>query len=147
LPLQEVYGPGAAPLVSSYAIDDGGRLLFFDPLAVPSETEAGREPVIVGAALANDRLLVGVEAFSGKEPNDVVLWGGEPPGGQRRRHARRLRQGFEIPIVWLPKGVTRERIAEGLHPLLALPVLCLRPRRSARPRARSPDVETRLAAG
>jgi len=36
--------------VSSYAIDDGERVLLFDPLAVPSELEelvAGREPVIV----------------------------------------------------------------------------------------------------
>ena len=36
--------------VSSYAIDDGERLLLFDPLAVPSELEdlaAGRETAIV----------------------------------------------------------------------------------------------------
>jgi glyoxylase-like metal-dependent hydrolase (beta-lactamase superfamily II) len=36
--------------VSSYAIDDGDRLLLFDPLAVPSEIEehaAGRETAIV----------------------------------------------------------------------------------------------------
>ena len=38
------------PEVSSYAIDDGERLLLFDPLAVPSEVEvlaAGRETAIV----------------------------------------------------------------------------------------------------
>jgi glyoxylase-like metal-dependent hydrolase (beta-lactamase superfamily II) len=44
--------PGAEwdQLVSSYAIDDGKRLLLFDPLAVPSEIEAraaGRETAIV----------------------------------------------------------------------------------------------------
>ena len=36
--------------VSSYAIDDGKRLLLFDPLAVPSEIEelaANRRPVVV----------------------------------------------------------------------------------------------------
>jgi hypothetical protein len=36
--------------VSSYAIDDGTRLLFFDPLAVPDELlslAAEREPVVV----------------------------------------------------------------------------------------------------
>ncbi len=36
--------------VSSYAIDDGARLLLFDPLAVPSEIlelAADREPVVV----------------------------------------------------------------------------------------------------
>src|SRR3954447_24051008 len=44
------------PEVSSYAIDDGERLLLFDPLAVPSELEqrvADRTPVIV---LAGDTL-------------------------------------------------------------------------------------------
>ena len=44
--------PGAdwGETVSSYAIDDGDRLLLFDPLAVPSEIEelaAGRETAIV----------------------------------------------------------------------------------------------------
>ncbi len=40
----------ALGVVSSYAVDDGDRLLLFDPLAVPSEIEelaAGREPVVV----------------------------------------------------------------------------------------------------
>jgi glyoxylase-like metal-dependent hydrolase (beta-lactamase superfamily II) len=38
------------PLVSSYAIDDGARLLLFDPLGPPAELEelaAAREPAIV----------------------------------------------------------------------------------------------------
>ncbi len=30
--------------------------------------------------------------------------------------------GLEIPVDWLPEGVTREQVAEGLRPLLALPV-------------------------
>src|SRR5436309_14907805 len=40
----------AGGLVSSYAIDNGERLLLFDPLAVPHEIEelaAGGEPVVV----------------------------------------------------------------------------------------------------
>ena len=44
--------------VSSYAIDDGERVLLFDPLAVPSELEelvAGREPVIVLTAPWHER--------------------------------------------------------------------------------------------
>jgi hypothetical protein len=45
-------------LVSSYAFDDGRRLLLFDPLAPPSE------PHLYGAG---DRLPVGVEAFPGRE--------------------------------------------------------------------------------
>ena len=101
------------PVVSSYAIDDGERLLLLDPLAPPGladELAAGRETAIVltcpwharaarglaerlGAPLympppdegdpspveghvfrAGDRLPVGVEAFPGMEPNDLVLW-------------------------------------------------------------------------
>ena len=100
-------------MVSSYAIDDGDRLLLFDPLAPSGEIDelaAGRETAIVltcpwhvrdarglaerlGAPLyvpppdegdpnpvvghvfrVGDRLPVGVEAFPGMEPNDLVLW-------------------------------------------------------------------------
>jgi hypothetical protein len=101
------------PLVSSYAIGDGARLVLFDPLAPPAEIDKlaeERETAIVltcpwhrreaealasryGATLyvpppdegdpspvdgtvfrAGDRLPVGVEAFAGMEPNDLVLW-------------------------------------------------------------------------
>jgi len=44
--------------VSSYAIDDGERLIFFDPLGVPSEIEAlaaDREPLIVLTAPWHER--------------------------------------------------------------------------------------------
>ena len=44
--------------VSSYAIDDGERLLLFDPLAVPSELwdlSAGRETAIVLTAPWHER--------------------------------------------------------------------------------------------
>jgi hypothetical protein len=44
--------------VSSYAIDDGERLLLFDPLGVPSEIEAlaaGREAAIVLTAPGHER--------------------------------------------------------------------------------------------
>jgi hypothetical protein len=79
-------------LVSSYAIDDGKRLLLFDPLAVPSEIEAraGAEQAAGGSPdlaclregerheahqfSAGDRLPVGAEVFAGREHNDVVLW-------------------------------------------------------------------------
>jgi glyoxylase-like metal-dependent hydrolase (beta-lactamase superfamily II) len=167
-PWREVYGAGA-PRVSSYAIDDGDRLLLFDPLAVPSEIDelaAGREPVIVltcpwherdtrslverlsapvfvpppdegipdvawllagdtGEAhlfSAGDRLPVGVEAFPGKEPNDVVLWIENRRAVIAGDTLVDFGQGLEIPLVWLPQGVTRKQIAEGLRPLLALPV-------------------------
>jgi hypothetical protein len=55
----EESGPaGWDPEVSSYAIDDGERLLLFDPLAVPSEIEertSGREAAIVLTAPWHER--------------------------------------------------------------------------------------------
>ncbi len=156
-------------LVSSYAIDDGDRLLLVDPLAVPREIEdlaVGRETVVVltspwherdtrslverldvpvftpppdegspdvawlvSAArsdahfyTAGDRLPVGVEAFSGRLPNDLVLW------IERRRAVIAgdtlvdFGHGLEIPVEWLPADVTREQVAEGLKVLHDLPV-------------------------
>ncbi len=134
-------------VVSSYAIDDGERLLLFDPLAPPSEIDelaAGRETAIVltcpwhardarslaerlGAPLyvpppdegdpnpvegevfrAGDRLPVGVEAFPGMEPNDLVLW-----------------------VDWANKGVPPEQILGALRPLLELPVELVLPTHGA----------------
>jgi glyoxylase-like metal-dependent hydrolase (beta-lactamase superfamily II) len=157
-----------SPQVSSYAIDDGERLLLFDPLAVPSEIEelaGSRQPVVVltcpwherdtqrlaerlsapvfvpppdagtpdvawlltGDAVeghlisAGDRLPVGVEVFPGKEPNDVVLWIENGRAVIAGDTLVDFGQGLEIPLVWL-EDVTREQIAEGLRPLLGLPV-------------------------
>ena len=48
--ISETPNEAASGVVSSYAIDEGERLLLFDPLAVPSEIEelaAGREAVVV----------------------------------------------------------------------------------------------------
>jgi glyoxylase-like metal-dependent hydrolase (beta-lactamase superfamily II) len=155
--------------VSSYAIDDGDRLLLFDPLAVPSEIEAlgaGREPVVVltspwherdtrrlverlglpvltpapdegspdvawllgggqgDARLysAGDRLSVGVEALPGRLPNDVVLWIESRCAVIAGDTLVDFGQGLEIPVEWLPEGVTREQVADGLRSLLELPV-------------------------
>jgi glyoxylase-like metal-dependent hydrolase (beta-lactamase superfamily II) len=158
------------PVVSSYAIDDGDRLLLFDPLAPPSDVDelaAGRETAIVltcpwhvrdarglaerlGAQLyvpppdegdpnpveghvfrAGDRLPVGVEAFPGMEPNDLVLW------VERRRALVAgdalidRGQGFEFPTDWANKGVPAEEILEALRPLLELPVELVLPTHGA----------------
>jgi glyoxylase-like metal-dependent hydrolase (beta-lactamase superfamily II) len=159
-----------AQAVSSYAIDDGDRLLLFDPLAPPSEIDelaARRERAIVltcpwhvrdarglaerlGVPLyvpppdegepnpveghvfrAGDRLPVGVEAFPGMEPNDLVL----------RVESRRALvagdtlidrgQGFEFPTDWANKGVPAEEILEALRPLLELPVELVLPTHGA----------------
>jgi len=171
--------------VSSYAIDDGERLLLFDPLGLPSELEQladEREVAIVltapwherdaenlverfGAPVftplpdtredllekfdfeapegwtssdlawlmsekagearpyaAGDRLEVGVQAFRGWCRNDLVLW----VEGQRAVIAgdtlADFGRGIEINTRWLRGGVTREQVAEGLRPLLELPV-------------------------
>ena len=172
--------------VSSYAIDDGERLLLFDPLGVPTELEeraASHETAIVltapwherdaeslvqrlGAPVytplpdtaeylmkrygitaeqagegspdvvwllregkgearpyaAGDRLDVGVEAFPGQKPNDMVLW----VEGHRAVVAGDtlvdFGDGLHINPRWLDPEVTREQVVEGLRPLLDLPV-------------------------
>jgi glyoxylase-like metal-dependent hydrolase (beta-lactamase superfamily II) len=181
------------PDVSSYAVDDGARLLLFDPLAVPGELldrAAAREPVVVltapwherdtkilverlGAPVyapppdtaedlmqkfgitreragdgspdlswlragagevywfgAGDRLPLGVEAFPGREANDLVLWldsrravvAGDtlPDFGDGLAVNRRLRG-----------GVTRDGVVAGLRPLLARPVELVLPAHGA----------------
>ena len=172
--------------VSSYAVDDGERLLLFDPLAVPIELvgrAADRETAIVLTApwherdarglverlgvpvytplpdtaedlmrtygitaeqagdgspdvrwlrdgeageahwySAGDRLPVGVQAFPGQKRNDLVLW----IEGRRSVVAGDtlvdFGEGLQINPRWLPAGVTREQVVDGLRPLLALPV-------------------------
>jgi hypothetical protein len=70
---------------------------------------------------AGDRLPIGIEAFPGREHNDLVLWiesvGAVIPGDTLVDFGR----GLEIN-EWLRGGVTREQVVEGLLPLLALPV-------------------------
>ena len=174
------------PEVSSYAIDDGERLLLFDPLAVPGNIEeiaADREGVIVltnpwherdsrdlverlglpvytplpdtaeyimekwgltaeqvgdgspdvvwllkegiGEArpyAAGDRLDAGVEAFPGQKPNDVVLWIESHRTVIAGDTLVDFGNGLEINPRWLSPDMTRERVVEGLRPLLDLPV-------------------------
>jgi glyoxylase-like metal-dependent hydrolase (beta-lactamase superfamily II) len=147
--------------VSSYAIDDGQRLLLFDPLALPAEIAelaAARETAIVltspwhrrdavslagqlGAPIyvpppdppdpnpvpghvftAGDRLGVGVEAFQGVEPYDLMLW---VPDRRALVTGDRLidpGNGLQLPTAWLPEDVTREQALEIFRPLLELPV-------------------------
>jgi glyoxylase-like metal-dependent hydrolase (beta-lactamase superfamily II) len=172
--------------VSSYAIDDGERLLLFDPLDVPSEIQeraAGRETAILltspwherdaqslverlgvpvytplpdtaedlmrmygitaeqagdgspdliwllrenkGEARpysAGDRLPVGVEAFPGQKPNDLVLWIESQRAVVAGDTLADFGEGPQINPRWLTADVTREQVIDGLRPLLALPV-------------------------
>ena len=70
---------------------------------------------------AGDRLPIGIEAFPGRESNDLVLWiesvGAVISGDTLVDFGR----GLEI-AEWLREAVTREQVADGLRPLLALPV-------------------------
>jgi glyoxylase-like metal-dependent hydrolase (beta-lactamase superfamily II) len=79
---------------------------------------------------AGDRLPV-VEAFPGKEANDLVLW-------IESRRALAVTdtlvdrgQGLELPDTWLPEGVTRKQMLEALRPLLDLPVELVLPTHGA----------------
>jgi glyoxylase-like metal-dependent hydrolase (beta-lactamase superfamily II) len=71
---------------------------------------------------AGDRLPVGVEAFPGREPNDVVLWVESRGAVIAGDTLVDFGQGLEIPPEWLPDGVTPTQVAEGLRPLLERPV-------------------------
>jgi glyoxylase-like metal-dependent hydrolase (beta-lactamase superfamily II) len=154
------------PLVSSYASDDGARLVLFDPLAPPAQIEKlgeERDTAIVltcpwhrrdAGALANrygaplyvpppdegdpspvagtvfqegDRLPVGVEAFPGMEPNDLVLWAESHralvAGDTLQDRGDGLRfLGDLANNVPAERGVAAEQILEAMQPLLALPV-------------------------
>jgi glyoxylase-like metal-dependent hydrolase (beta-lactamase superfamily II) len=171
--------------VSSYAIEDDGRLLLFDPLGVPSELEAlagERETAIVLTApwherdaqglverlgvpvytplpdtaqylmdtygitaeqagegspdvvwllregkgearpyAAGDRLPL-ADVFAGHKPNDTVLWVESKRAVISGDTLVDFGRGLEINERWLRPGVTREQIADGLRPLLELPV-------------------------
>jgi glyoxylase-like metal-dependent hydrolase (beta-lactamase superfamily II) len=80
---------------------------------------------------AGDRLPIGIEAFPGREHNDLVLWiqsvGAVISGDTLVDFGR----GLEIPAEWLRDGVTRKQVVDGLRPLLALPVELVLPAHGA----------------
>ena len=158
------------PEVSSYAIDDGERLLLIDPTTPPSpvdELAANRDVVIVLTCAwhardarklaerfdasvfspphdhpgedpldaqpfaAGDRLPVGVEAFPGMEPNDLVLWIESRRAIVAGDTLIDRGRGFEFPADWANKGVPPEQILETLRPLLELPVELVLPTHGA----------------
>jgi glyoxylase-like metal-dependent hydrolase (beta-lactamase superfamily II) len=188
-------GQGWPQEVSSCAIDDGARLLLFDPLSVPDELfelVADREPMVVLTApwherdtqslverfgvpvfapapdtaddlvrkygitpeqaaggspdhawllagesgeahwyAGGDRLQIGIEAFTGRERNDLVLWIESRRAVVAGDALQDFGRGLEIRHESLTKGVTREQIVEGLRPLLALPLEVVLPAHGA----------------
>jgi glyoxylase-like metal-dependent hydrolase (beta-lactamase superfamily II) len=172
--------------VSSYAIDDGDRLLVFDPIAPPEELvelAADRDTAIVLTSPWHERdmqtlverrgvpvyapqpdsaqdlmdkfgitaeqagdgspdlvwlraeapdhwraytvdgpLPSGIEAFEGREPNDIVLWVESHRAVLAGDTIADFGNGLEISSRWLREGVTRESRVERLRPLLEKPV-------------------------
>jgi glyoxylase-like metal-dependent hydrolase (beta-lactamase superfamily II) len=85
---------------------------------------------------AGDRLPIGVEAFPGRDHNDLVLWIESRRAVVAGDTLVDFGRGLEIPPEWLwkgvtRKGVTREQIVEGLRSLLALPVEVVLPAHGA----------------
>jgi glyoxylase-like metal-dependent hydrolase (beta-lactamase superfamily II) len=92
---------------------------------------------------AGDRL-PGVVAFPGEKHNDLVLWVEDSRAVLAGDTLVDFGNGFEINPRWLSEDVTREQVAEGLRPLLALPVEQVLATHGGRPtgprsNARSPD--------
>ena len=177
---------GWGPEVSSYAVDDGNRLLLYDPIAPPSEIHAlaaERETAVVLTApwherdtqslverlgvpvftplpdsaqdlmekygitaeqagdgspdlvwllrekkgearpySPGDRLPIGIEAFPGREQNDMVLWIESKAAVISGDTLKDVGQGLEISVRWLREGVARQQVVAGLRPLLERPV-------------------------
>ena len=63
------------------------------------------------------------EVFPGREPPfDVLLWIESHRAVAIGDTLIERSDGIEIVDSWLPEGVTRQQVVEGLRPLLALPV-------------------------
>ncbi len=96
------------------------------PVFVPPPDEGSPDVawLLVGESIeghvfsAGDRLPVGIEAFPGRLPNDLVLWIESSRAVIAGDTLVDFGLGLEIPPEWLPDGVTSEEVAEGLRPLL-----------------------------
>ena len=150
--------------MTSYVLEENGRLLLFDPLAVPDEIEdlaSGRETAIVltcpwhrrdalGFAQrldapiyvpppdegdpepvegrvfrAGERLPVGIEAFPGREPNDLVLWVESRRAIVAGDTFINGSAGLEFPFDERDEqrfGATREQTLDAVRTVLELPV-------------------------
>ena len=98
------------------------------PIYVPPPDEGDPSPVEGHVFSAGDRLPVGVEAFPGMEPNDLVLWIESRRALVTGDTLIDRGDGLEFPTDWAASGVRAERgvppeqILESLRPLLELPV-------------------------
>jgi glyoxylase-like metal-dependent hydrolase (beta-lactamase superfamily II) len=71
---------------------------------------------------AGDRLDVGVEAFPGQKPNDMVLWIESHRAVVVGDTLPDFGSGLHINPRWLDPDMTKEQVVEGLRPLFDLPV-------------------------
>jgi glyoxylase-like metal-dependent hydrolase (beta-lactamase superfamily II) len=71
---------------------------------------------------AGDRLPFGADVLPGHKANDTVLWVESRRAVISGDTLVDFGRGLEINERWLRPGMTREEIAAGLRPLLALPV-------------------------
>ena len=104
---------------------------------VPPPDEAGGSPLEGKVFAAGDRLPVGVEAFPGMEPNDLVLWIESRRALVAGDTLIDRGQGLEFPRDWalqdaiVARGVSPEQILASLRPLLELPVELVLPTHGA----------------
>ena len=91
-------------------------------LYAPPPDEGDPGPVDGVVFRVGDRLPVGIEAFPGLEPNDVVLWVGSSEALVVGDALIDRGNGLEFPADWADKGVPADQILAGLQPLLELPL-------------------------
>ena len=101
------------------------------PIYVPPPDPPDPDPVPGHVFNAGDRLPVGVQAYPGREPNDVILWveshGAIVAGDTLIERGN----GLEFPRDWVPEELAPEEILAGLQPLLHLPVELVLPTHGA----------------
>ena len=98
---------------------------------VPPPDDGDPNPIAGQVFRAGERLPVGVEAFPGMEPNDLVLWIESRQALVAGDTFIDRGQGFEFPADWANKGIPPEQILETLQPLLQLPVELVLPTHGA----------------
>jgi glyoxylase-like metal-dependent hydrolase (beta-lactamase superfamily II) len=103
------------------------------PIYVPPPDEGDPNPVEGHVFSAGDRLSVGLEAFPGMEPNDLVLWVESRRALVAGDTLIERGRGLEFPAEpgEQVRGVPAEQILEGLQPLLGLPVELVLPTHGA----------------
>jgi len=78
-----------------------------------------------------DRLPIGIDAYAGREHNDVALWVEPARAVVTGDSLADFGDGIAIHGQWLRKNVAREQVVEQLRPLLALPVEIVLPAHGA----------------